>query len=200
MRNAVRTRLGVPAGDTFYTDEVLTDLVNEALQAVASDADWPWLTVSTSFPTVAGTGSYTPPADWTETRVLCIDGSDPIEWRSLAEIRQYPATSTGVPQIYYASANELILRPIPSSVMTVQHDYVKNEQTLVTDADVPLMPTQFRYSVVHMALHLAFLRAGDVQRATAAISDYAGWKTRMLRQRRRSAGPIRIRVRPGSAF
>ena len=200
LRDAVRTRIGVPNADTFYTDQVLTDLVNEALQAVASDADWPWLQISTTLTTAAGDGDYDTPADWTETRSLCIDGYDAMEYRTLGEIREYPSTVTGVPAVYTISGDDILLRPVPSGVFTVQHDYVKNEQTLVTDADVPLMPTQFRYSVVAFACHLAYLRSGDVQRATAALADYGSWKQRMLRQRRRSAGPLRVRVRPGGAI
>lgn len=200
LQDAVRVRLGVPSSDTFYTQPVLTDLVNEAVQAISSEADWPWLQTSTSFSTSSGTGTYTPPADWVETRALCIDGYDAMEYRTIAEIREYPTTVTDVPSVYTVSGDAILLRPVPGGTYTVTHDYVKNEQTLVTPADVPLMPTQFRYSIVHMACHLAFLRSGDVNRATAALADYNGWKQRMLRQRRRSGGPIRIRVRPGGGF
>lgn len=200
MRDAVRTRIGVPAGDTFYTDQTLNDLTNEALQAIASEADWPWLQASTTFSTVAGTGTYTPPADWVETRTLCIDGYDAMDPRTLAEIREYLSTVRDVPSVYCVSGDTLLLRPVPSAVFTVTHDYVKNEATLITDADVPFMPAQFHYSIVAFACHLAYLRSGDVQRATAALADYGSWRQRMLRQRRRTAGPIRIRVRAGQVI
>jgi hypothetical protein len=200
MRDAVRTRIGVPSGDTFYTDQTLTDLVNEALSAIASEADWPWLETSTTFATVAGTGSYTPPADWSQTRSLCIDGYDAMEWRSLPEIREYLTTVRDVPTVYTVSGDVILLRPTPSAVYTVTHDYVKDESTLITDADVPLMPSGFHYSVVAFACHLAYLRSGDVQRATAALADFRGWADRMKSQRRRTRGPIRVRVRPGSAL
>lgn len=197
LRDAVRVRLGVPGGDTFYTDTTLNDLINESLQAIASEADWPWLQTSTTFDTVAGDGAYDPPADWIETRSLCIDDFNAIEWRSLPEIREYPTSITDVPEAYTVSGDELLLRPVPAGVYTVQHDYLRMEQTLVTDSDVPFMPTQWRYSIVAFATHLAYLRSGDVQRATAALADYQAWTKRMRMQRRRSKGPIRVRVRPG---
>lgn len=200
LRDSVRTRIGVPAGDTFYTDQTLTDLLNEALSAISTEADWPWLQLSTTFSTVAGTGTYTPPADWTETRSLCIDGYDSIDPRSLAEIREYLTTDSDVPRVYCISGDTILLRPIPNSVQVVTHDYVKNEALLVTDTDAPLMPSQFHYAIVAFACHLAYLRSGDVQRATAALSDYGSWKQRMLRQRRRTAGPIRVRVRAGGSL
>lgn len=200
IRDAIRTRIGVPTGDTFYTDQVLTDLANEALSAISTELDWPWLETSTTFTTVSGTGTYTPPVDWSQTRSLCIDSYDAMEWRSLPEIREYPTTVLDLPRVYTVSGDQLLLRPVPSGAYTVTHDYVRTEQTLVTDADVPFMPNEFRYSIVAFACHLAYLRSGDVQRAIAALGDYTAWKARMASARRRTRGPIRVRVRPGSVF
>lgn len=200
LRNAVRTRIGVPTSDAFYTDEVLSDLVNEALQVVSSENDWPWLETSTTFALVGGTATYDPPADWVRTRSLCIDGYDAMEWRSLIELREWPSTITDVPRYFNVNAEQITLRPVPASADTVTHDYYKNDQTLVTDSDVPLMPAQFRYAIVAYAVHLAFMRAGDVQRALAASADYAAWLKRMTDNRRRQTGGLRVRVRPGGGF
>jgi hypothetical protein len=200
MCDAERVRLGVPASDTFYTLETLTDLTNEALQAISTEFDWPWLDGTVSFSTVSGTATYTPPADWARTRGLCIDGFDAMEYRSLIELREWPTTDSDVPRYYHINEEAITLRPVPGSVNTVIHDYVKTEATLVTPADVPFMPAQFHYSVVAYAVHLAFLRQGDVQRATAALGDYQGWLKRMVDNRRRQAGGVRVRVRPGGGF
>ena len=198
--DAERVRLGVPASDTFYTQETLTDLTNEALQAISAEFDWPWLDGVDTFSLVNGTATYTPPADWARTRGLCIDGFDAMEYRSLIELREWPTTIVDVPRYYHINADTITLRPVPGAVNTVIHDYVKVETTLVTPADVPLMPTQFRYSIVAYAVHLAHMRQGDVQRAQAALGDYQGWLRRMTDNRRRSTGGIRVRVRPGGGF
>jgi hypothetical protein len=206
MRDAVRTRIGVPAGDSFFSDPTLTDLVNEALQAVAAEADWPWLQTSTTFSTVAGTGSYTPPADWGQTRSLCIDGYDAMDWRSLSEIREYLSTQRGVPTVYTVSGEAILLRPTPGAVYVVTHDYLKGEPTLVSDTDTPVMPSQFHYSIIAFACHLAHARTNEIGSyrgvitgsAAASLSQYKGWLERMMSARRRTSGPIRVRVRSGS--
>lgn len=200
MRDAARVRLGVPASDTFYTDPALMDLTNEALQAIATEFDWPWLEASTTFATVSGTATYTPPADWMRTRGLCIDGSDAMEYRSLIELREVATTTTGEPGFYHINTEQITLRPVPSSVSTVIHDYVKIEPALAGDTDTPLMPSQFHYSVVAFAVHMAHLRSGDVNRAAAAMADYQGWLKRMTDNRRRQSGGMRVRLRPGGGF
>ena len=200
MRTAVRTRLGVPAADTFFTDAVLTDLVNEALQAISTEVDWPWLEASTTFSTANGTATYTPTAGWMRTRSLCIDGYDGMEWRSLTEVREIPTTVTGVPCIFNVNVEQLTLRPVPNGVFTVTHDYIKVEPALALTSDTPLMPAQFHYAIVSLACHLGHLRSGDVNRAVAAMADYQGWLKRMVDNRRRQTGGLRVRVRPGGGF
>lgn len=200
MRTAVRTRLGNPSTDGFFSDAQLTDLVNEALQVISAEADWPWQEATTTFSTAAGTNTYTPPTDWIQTRALVIDGYDAMEYRTLAEIREYLTTSQDVPTAYTVSGETLLLRPTPDGVYTVRHDYVKSEPALANDTDAPLMPNQWRYSIVAFACHLAHMRQGDTGRAAGALAEYASWKQRMLRQRRRSSGPMRVRIRAGQVF
>lgn len=208
MRTAIRTRIGVPSTDTFYTDTVLTDFVNEALQAVSAEEDWPWLSATTTFATVRGTQNYTPPGDWARTKLLCIDGYDPIEWRSLGEIREWASSITDVPLYFTVEADEILLAPVPGGSYTVKHDYYVDEAALALDADTPLMPSEFHYAVVAFAVHLAHARNAEIGSyrgaitgsAAAALQQYAQWLARMRKQRRRQTNPLRIRVRPGGAF
>jgi hypothetical protein len=199
MLTAVRTRLGNPSTDGFYTDAQIGDLVNEALQVYTTEADWPWLQATTTFPTVAGTATYSPPAGWMKTRLLTIDGYDSMRERSLAEIREVAVAVTGQPD-WWALENELInLRPVPNAVYTVIHDYYKIEPELSSTAE-PLMPAQFRWALVEYACYLAKLRAGYVQEAQAFKSVYEQWIQKMADHRRRTTGTRKIRVRPGSAL
>lgn len=200
LRTAVRTRLGVPSTDGFYTDAQLTDLVNEALQVISTERDWPWLSTSETITTVSGTATDSPPAGWMKTRSLCIDGYDPMEQRSLLEIRGVPTTDRGMPTIYDISGDVLIFRPVPDGVYSIIHDYFKVEPSLTADADTPLMPTQFHYSIVAKASELAHLRQRDNTRAGAQLAEYNAWLGRMLDNRRRTSAPTRIRVRPGAAI
>jgi hypothetical protein len=200
LRTAVRTRLGNPATDGFFSDANLTDLVNEALQAISTERDWPWLTTSTTFPTVAGTAAYTPTAGWMRTLVLCIDGYQPIEERQLAEIRSMPTADRGMPRYYAVTGDQIVLRDVPDGVYTITHDYVKVEPALTSDANTPLMPSQFHYSIVAKAAELASIRQRDAVRAGEQLAEYNAWVNRMLDNQRRTRAPKRIRVRPGTAL
>src|SRR5688572_2366993 len=95
MLTAVRTRIGNPSTDGFYTDAQLGDLTNESLQIYTTEADWPWLQATTTFTTSDGTATYSPPAEWMKTRMLTIDGYDPMAERSLGEIREVALTVKG---------------------------------------------------------------------------------------------------------
>ncbi len=197
MRNAVRVRLGVPAQDSFYFDEQLDDLVNEALQTISVDDDWPWLETTETINTVTGTRFYTPNTNWAETKALSIQGFDAMVFLDLQEIRNWPDDIRDVPMFYTVYQEQLYLAPAPSQIFALRHDYHRNENRLIDNTDTPLMPTQYHYAIVAFACHLAHLRSGDLSRAQAAGQEYAAWKTRMLNHKQRSSSTIKIRVRPG---
>lgn len=201
MVTAVRTRLGNPSTDGFFSDAQLSDLVNEALQITNAEADWPWLQATTTFATVAGTATYDPTAasGWVKTRTLSIDGFDSMSERSLIEIRDWGITPQGTPCMW-ALENELInLRPVPNAVFTVIHDYIKIEPE-ISSTQTPLMPASYRWSIVEYATYLAQLRQGNQQGAGAAKAAWQDWLEKMADHRRRTTGGQRIRVRPGSAL
>lgn len=200
MRTALETILGVPSSDGFYSSTQKNSLINEALQAVSTETVWPWLSDSTTFATVAGTATQAVPNDWMRTKNLVIDGYNPMRSISLQEIRAIPTTSRGLPTLYTVHDEVIVMRLVPDAVYTVIHDYEKVEPALSSDSDTPLMPSQFHYSIVHFAAHLAHVRAGNAQKAATSLADYNGWIRRMRDNRRRIAGPVRVRVRPGSAL
>ena len=201
MLTAVRTRLGNPSTDGFFTDAQVGELVNESLQYNNTLADWPWCKATTTFVTVSGTITYDPTAatGWMKTRVLTIDGYDSMQQLSLQEIREKPTTETGVP-CYFALENELIhLRPVPNAVYTVIHDYYKIEPELAS-TDSPLMPAQFRFAIVEYAAYLAHMREGNMGMADRALARHQKWYEAMADHRRRTTAPKKIRTRPGSAY
>lgn len=200
FRVAVRYRLGNPTNEPFFTDPVLNSLVNEALQVVTAEEDWPWLQAATTFSTVAGTQGYSPPDDWARTKGLIIDGNTALEWRSLAEVREIPTTATDTPQFFTVFAEEILLAPVPADAYTVKHDYFVSETVLDADTDTPLMPSQFHFAVVAKAVELGHLRQRDNQRAESAAGEYNTWLIRMRKHLSRTSAPKRIRVRPGRAI
>jgi hypothetical protein len=200
LRNAVRIRLGNPSAEGFFTDPVLNALVNEALQVVSAEEDWPWLQAATTFSTVAGTQAYSPPSDWARTKALIIDGAYPIEWLPLTDIRSIPVATTGAPTCFTVFAEELLLAPVPNGAYTVKHDYYVSEAALTAETDTPLLPASFHYAVVAKATELGHLRQRDIDRAGAELAEYNSWVVCMRTHLSRSSAPKRIRVRPGSAF
>lgn len=200
LRDAVRIRLGVPVSDAFYTSAVLTDLVNEGLQAYSTEVDWPWLGTSTTFSTVAGTQAYTPPANWNRTKLLTPDESDTLVLMSLAEVREYGKEEhdRAFPTVYTIWGEQILLAPVPAGIYTIKHDYIKAEPELDQDNDTPLLPSQYHYALVHFAAAAGQLRQNETQRWEAEMKNYETWIKRMLKNDRRSTQTMRVRVRPGS--
>lgn len=197
MRTAVRTRMGNPSTDGFYSDSQLNDLINEALHFVSSMDDWPWLQTSETITTAAGDGEYTPNANWVRTKQLYINESEPFILISLAEVNNYGSTQ-GEPAAYHIYDEDLYLRPVPSGVYSVVHQYIRKETDLSADGDSPIMPSQFHYAIVEFASYLALARAGYIERAQSARKAYEDWYRNMVSFRRRSQSPVRPRIRPGS--
>lgn len=201
MDTAVRTRLGNPSTDGFFSTAQVTDLVNEALLTIGTEADWPWLqSVGTAITTVAGTATYSiSDTGYTSTRGLCIDGSDPLEERQLAELRGMPTTDRGQPAFFAIAGSTIHLRPVPDAVYTIVHDIVTSEVAL-SGSGTPALPAAYYYAVVAKATELAHLRQRDTARAQAALAEYNAWMQRMRDNLHRTKAPKRIRVRPGRAL
>lgn len=200
LRDAIRVRLGVATNDSFYGTATLNDLANEALQAISTEMDWPWLTDSTTFATVGGTATYALPATSVSTLQLIIDGYAPMNLRSIQEIRTWPVVDRGVPSEYTIHDEQIVLRLVPDGIYTVIHDFVRFEPALTQDSDEPLMPEQYHFAIVHMAAALAFERSGDVRRHESALQGYSRWLIRMRDNARRSKQLMRLRVRPGRDY
>lgn len=200
MRTAVRTRIGNPSTDGFFSDANLTDLLNEATAALSAEEDWPWLQTAANITTVAGTAAYAAPAGWVHTKHLYINNYDPLTYLSLPEIDAISTTDTGQPQFFTIYDEDILLRPVPDAVYTIVHQYNKSETAMSNDSDTLLMPSIFHYAVVTLAAKLAHDRQRDLQRSQIEEADYEKWLRRMRNYRYRLQGPMRPRVRPGSSL
>lgn len=202
LRDAVRVRLGVPASDNFFTDATLTDLINEAVQTYSVEFDWPWLEATTTFATVANQEGYAVPADWVRTQVLTPPDDYPLRYISLNELRQRNEVgglfSAQFPDSYTVAQDQIKLSPIPQSVRTYTHDYIKAEPTLSGASDTPLCPAQFQYIIVAKACALGYMRQNEMERAMGWERQYDKWLMRMRDNRKRTTAFTQIRVRPGS--
>lgn len=202
LRSALRYRLGNPPADEFFTDPVLNSLLDEAVLTLGTEADWPWLcSTGTAITTAAGTATYAiGDSGYTRTRVLSIDGYEPLEERSLAEIRSLGTADRGQPRYYAIVGLTLHLRPVPDGVYSIVHDIVTSETILTGDTDSPSLPEAYSFAAVAKAAELGHLRQRDNERATLQLAEYNAWLGRMRDNLRRTAAPRRIRTRPGSAL
>lgn len=195
MRTQARTRYGTPSGDSFFSDTNLNDLLAESLDAVSTEFDWPWLQASATITTAAGDRDYAVPADWIRTRKLYIADYEPLELMPSTDVLW--STAQGRPTQYAIEGDLVQVFPVPDGVYSITHKYQKSEPALSSDSSTPLMPAIFHHTLVAHLVHLMHVRAGSLQKASAALVDYRGWIARMQDHRRRSSAPLRPRVRPG---
>lgn len=200
LRDQVRLRTNSSSTDATLDPSTLNAFINSANFQIASEADWPWRQVSTTFSTVLGTDTYTPPTDWLRTKMLKVANEVPMRLLSVIDLEQrwYSTQMTGIPREYTIEADQIILRPIPDGVYVVTHRYVKVEPVLDTDEDTPLMPSQFQSAIVELAAYLSHRRMGNTNDADVAKAAYSDWRNRMVSEHSRTMAPKRVRVRPGS--
>ena len=195
LRAAVRSALGADATDPFFKNAVVDDKINEAVQFIATDRDWPWLEATTTITTVSGTAGYSLPTDWARTQTVAVNGRQ-ARPMSIEDYRQAESTDGLTPYRYCIYASQILLHPTPGEVFTVRHDYIKTEPSLSGDNDEPLIPDRFSYAVVARACGQLSNRGNDGRIPTFA-RDYDMWRLRMLDELNKHRGPSRVRVRPG---
>lgn len=193
FRRRVRQRMGVPTSDDFFTDAVLADAINEAIETVEEEHFWPWsqrvdeLTVSN--------GVLGKPDRWRATRGVYTPAGDELRLIALSDFMAY-GNVAGAPQVWADSGTEIVIAPVPNGT-TLIHVFYLMPAPLVADDDEPDMPASASGAVIAKAAELLSAREDDQTARAAHGSDYAKWTQRMLRSQRRSTGPMRVRVRPG---
>lgn len=174
--------------------------INEAIQAISEERDWPWLDGVDTFNTVANTAAYNFPADWKRTRSVSIN--DQVAHRiSIIDGDAYNENFDDwrSPYHYALEGNQLVIFPTPLAVMSVKHRYVKQEPMLDDGTDTPLVPSHFHQAVVAYAAARVCDRLGD-DRSAKFDSEYERWRKRMLDATARSQQPHRVRVRAGGGL
>lgn len=197
LREQVRVRIGVPVVDSFQDGPVIDQYINHALDTIESEARWPWMETVGQPVTVADTDTIAVPSDWSATRSLFID-DDELHLRSPADIHLWNPDDRGRPQVWSLIGSNLHLRPTPDAVYTLTHLYYKTPTALSADTDAPDMPDHLTGAIVAKAAELLAVREDDRGAASAHLAEYVGWLRRMRAYKRRTTGPLRVRVREGS--
>ena len=200
MQAAVRRRVGLPSTDALGASADLTELINEALHAISTERDWPWLETSESISLSAGAGTDALPSNWVRTRSMTIGTYGSLTYMDAGRLDDaYPDSGvTGRPRYYAVRGDTLLFRPFTDAAYTVSHVYYRSETDLSANGDTPLMPSWAHTAIVEWAAALYMLRTRDEDRARYFQERADDWLRRLQDNARRVTAPSVPRVRSGS--
>lgn len=188
--------------DTLYTPEVQDEFLNEAIQQVNSEVEWPWLQATTTIAMVVGQSAYslnTLIPNWARIHSVFdpFDGSR-LELRTIQELDRI--IYSGVPRIYTVFGDQLIVKPIPQDTRNETVHYTFREPLLVGDNDALNMPNNQNWDkgVIEYAAYISLRFLREDVRAESAYTAYTRWVTRIRDEKIRWREPLRVRVREGN--
>lgn len=169
MRSAVQLRMGITG---TYTDALLPAvnidiLINNALDQISASAQWPWLLTSTSLSFAPSTATL--PFDFIMARSLVYNGY-PVQWIQLEDYLDPDRFFS--PFGWTIVGNQARLTPAPTANASGTLYYYRNEPALVSDTDIPLLPTVHHNAVVSLAAYMGCLARQDESRASVNMADY----------------------------
>lgn len=147
---------------------VISDLINEAQEALFNETDWYSLYTTTTFATVASTAEYAVPSDIGRTIDLIDETNNRvlIEDYSRAMDTQDPdATVTGQPETFSLQGSNYRLWPIPSSVYTIRVRYWKAPPALSANTDTSSLPIECQNCLLSYAYTGAYEYINEFERA-----------------------------------
>lgn len=208
LRSKVLTRISANAADSYLTSDILDALINEAVQQVVSEADWPWLGTKTSFNGVVGQTDYVlstilGPTWYRVHSIYDTVTGNLLDIRAVQEMDRlnFPVGATqGNATQYSIFGDILVLGPAPMDTRLLTVRWYQREPLLVGDNDVLIMPNTANWytGIVEYAAYLALRSVREDTRAESAYTAYTRWIARVRDEKLRWHESIRVRVRPGS--
>lgn len=198
-RNQIRSIGNFPANDTRITDAVVNREINRALRRIAMIHDWPWLQNERPITTTAERAIYALPDDFLRLISLrFVDTTIPVNLtlRSLQEVDEVPGP--GQPHVYSIWSGSIKLAPEPSGGYSLALRYIRQENVLTNDSDVPLIPDYWDNGVLDGALVELYRTAARNDEAALAEQRFGQWVSETQDNVRQSREAPRVRVRPGS--
>jgi hypothetical protein len=190
---SVLLKLGLPSTDGMMTSAALTEAVNNAIQQISTDHEWPWLYIEDNFVTVAGTTSYNMPTSNIMLKWLGYkdDMLDMVQRQDIVRVSQIQ----GRPVIYAEKGNNIILGPTPDGDYTIDRGYYQRETPLVAGSDAPLLPDEYADYAVTVAAKTACVRLGDSERYNMLLKEEKMWVDRISDEVRTSMQTIHVKTR-----
>lgn len=194
----LRHKLALPSDDQLVPDPDLSISINDGMNAMAADYDWPWLITGETITTVAGTAAYNLPTR--HMRTLWI-ANEPYGYQLVARQRKQMSRFYGTnfqrdyPLYYTAYATGIRLAPVPNAVYLLSHTYIAAEAPLTTGSQEPLCPEHFTELLVLYAAMEEATRLKDFSQRSAFAQDAERWKLRIKDQVRQEASTLKIQTR-----
>ena len=166
--SATRTRLGIPDTDAFFSDAVLTDLINSSLQYLSGQHDWPWLELTEQLSTTASVEFVTAITSSQRTIALFDATGIQLTYQPYHELVRFPADAkSNTLRFFGMRGKNIVLRPCPLGTVAnaLTHVYRAAEPTLLTGSDTPLMDVQFHPAIADMAACMGYGRQGNLTEA-----------------------------------
>lgn len=196
MRTSVRQRLGVPSTDSFYTDTILTGLINEALNWYAGQWDWPWLEKSETISCADADSDYSLASDYQSTIAVIDSTGTPLVEKPFDELLFMTDAKSANPHFYTVYNATLHVRPVPNGSFNLTHYYRAAETALSGDSDTPAMPDQWLGAVYEYAAGLGFQAAGNLTDAGEKFKTANAWIDQMRTRANRDSASLGGGQRP----
>lgn len=172
LENSLRKHLGV---DSMELDNTSADqLLNRSAWEIFDIYDFKDKEAESTITTVAGTTSYTVPADLDALQGIAIKDINSLDWDAISknEILEFEENlsdrvdSRAKPTTYLRRSNEIRLYPTPDNAYSIKVKYWKTLADLATGG--PTIPESWHEIILYGAIWRGFAEFGDYNRSQAA--------------------------------
>lgn len=147
--------------------------LNDGVHRVRRRAHMPDAEGVSALATVAGQGAYDLPAALVRVRSLRIPSeAAPLAAESIIEADGYLPTETGKPVAYALSGSQVLLRPTPDRVYTLELRLWSNSDQMEADSDEAGVPEDYTDIPISWALYKAYLAEDDFEAAAVHRQDF----------------------------
>lgn len=172
--------VGWDATDGYLSPAVVRrTLVSKAQRDVASQLDWPELTVEGTL-TYTGDPPYELPGSENFLRLkwVFVEGDRaPLIPKQRQELLQWDDLTPSRPSYFAVGGNgvgglQLWLSATPQEGLTIRYGYVRKPDNVANPTDAMLVPDHLIEAVIARTMYYMAVRKGDVSRAGPLLQDY----------------------------
>jgi hypothetical protein len=183
------TRVQRSVGDSDQLQVTEADIIrwiNDGMTEVAMDNFL--LTKKATTPTVAGTATYSLPADLMKLHSVRFNGTK-IKTTTLQQVEQdynLAAVDQGTPEVAWVWAGLIELYPVPNSIKNLDIYYTRQPVLVTTTANTPELPLQYHQRLVDFCLaqvaqmddnqELYMLKMEEFRTGVSKLKDLPEWE------------------------